>query len=377
MKFRTIVLTKRRLAAGAMCILAAVIIPSVIAYLKSQESVEVFDEDKQIYEEMLNEGLPDNSDEDTSLLDIVKQIIGFDVDEPETIISQASPIFSENTNDTPPQAGEDIAAEEEAPTSAPTAEPQTQTSKPEFPSKEEICQSIGIEVNNSSNYAIDANRMCGEELPFKIDDSGPQVLVVHTHTTECYAGDEMSGDTERSTDESRNMIEVGNVVCDVLEECGISCVHDTTVHDYPSYQGAYTRALSTITANLNKYPSIKVVLDIHRDAFIYPDGSKLRVACEQNGVQTAKVMIVAGTDSMGLSNPNWRENFKLAAKIQNAAQIMYPGLMRPINLRRERFNMHMTTGSLLLEIGSNGNVLEEAKEGAKDTAYAIAAVLTQ
>ena len=78
MKFRTIVLTKRRLAAGAMCILAAVIIPSVIAYLKSQESVEVFDADKQIYEEMLNEGLPDNSDEDTSLLDIVKKIIGFD-----------------------------------------------------------------------------------------------------------------------------------------------------------------------------------------------------------------------------------------------------------------------------------------------------------
>jgi stage II sporulation protein P len=94
-----------------------------------------------------------------------------------------------------------------------------------------------------------------------------------------------------------------------------------------------------------------------------------------NGVSTAKVMIVCGTDAMGLEHPYWRENFKLASKIQNAAQIMYPGMMRPINLRRERFNMHTTKGSLLFEIGSNGNTLDQAIEGGRNTAEAVAAVL--
>ena len=78
---------------------------------------------------------------------------------------------------------------------------------------------------------------------------------------------------------------------------------------------------------------------------------------------------------MGLWHENWQENLKFAAKIQNAAEIMYPGVMRPINLRKERFNEHMTKGSLILEVGSNGNTLAQAKEGGKDVARAIAAVL--
>ena len=84
----------------------------------------------------------------------------------------------------------------------------------------------------------------------------------------------------------------------------------------------YKRQLTTIDENLKKYPSIKVVLDVHRDAFIYEDGSKLKVTCDQNGISTAKVMLVVGTDSMGLSHPNWRGNLNFAAKIQNVAEQM-------------------------------------------------------
>ena len=185
----------------------------------------------------------------------------------------------------------------------------------------------------------------------------------------------MSGETERTTDNARNVVAVGNVICGKLEEYGIKTVHDTTVHDYPSYQGAYTRTLKTIESNLKKYPSIKAVLDVHRDAFVYSDGSKLKVSYNRDGQETAKVMLVVGTDSMGLAHPGWRNNFMLAAKIQNAAEIMYPGLMRPIDLRRERFNMHMTSGSLLLEVGSNGNSLAEALEGGAEIGEAIAAAL--
>ena len=167
----------------------------------------------------------------------------------------------------------------------------------------------------------------------------------------------------------------GSVSGGRLGENVIRTVHDTTVHDYPSYKSAYTRALTTINSNLKKYPSIKAVLDVHRDAFVYEDGSKLRVVSNQNGTETAKVMLVVGTDSMGLEHPNWRGNLAFAAKIQNTAQMMYPGLMRPIDIRRERFNMHASPGSILLEVGSNGNSLQEALEGGADIARVISAVL--
>ena len=116
-------------------------------------------------------------------------------------------------------------------------------------------------------------------------------------------------------------------------------------------------------------------MDIHRDGYVYADGTKLQKTTEINGEKTAQVMIVSGTDSMGLENPNWRENLKLGTKIQSAASIMYPTLMRPVNLRKERFNLHLTTGSLLIEVGANGNTLEEAIRGGHYFAKALAAVL--
>ena len=120
---------------------------------------------------------------------------------------------------------------------------------------------------------------------------------------------------------------------------------------------------------------MKVVIDLHRDAYVYPNGTKLRVEADVNGESCAQVMLVLGTDSMGLYHPYWRTNLSLAAKIQSAADVMYPGMMRPINLRRERFNMHVTKGSLLVEIGSNGNTLTEAKTAAENLGTAIAAAL--
>ena len=133
--------------------------------------------------------------------------------------------------------------------------------------------------------------------------------------------------------------------------------------------------MKTIEKNIEEHPQIKVVLDIHRDAYVYADGSKLRVAKEINGNSTAQVMLVLGTDSMGLTHDNWRDNLTFAAKIQNTAELMYPTLMRPLNLRRERFNTHITKGSLLLEIGSNGNSIEEAERAAEYIGKAIATVL--
>lgn len=348
-------INKKILAAAAVVTVAAVF--ALRGYITHTRTEMVFNEEDIPYEELLNEGLPDGSREPEGMGEFVRKLLGFDVREPETIMESYSSVFDETV------------LPSEQPTDTPAPE------KDVLPAYAAITASTGISVSNATGYSVNPDALCAEPLNIKLDSSGPQILIVHTHTTECYVGDGMNGDSERSTDDTKNMIAVGESMREVFESYGIECMHDMTVHDYPTYQGAYTRELESVKKDMNEYPSVKLVFDVHRDAFVYNDGSKLRVACDINGVPTAKVMIVCGTDAMGLSHPQWRENFKFASKIQNAAQIMYPGMMRPINLRRERFNMHTTNGSLLFEVGSNGNTLSEAKEGGKNIARAVSAVL--
>ncbi len=372
MTFKSFCISGKKLKAVIFIPMAAIITTiAVTASLKAGETVAVFNDIG--YTDILDESLP-SEENSINIKEIIDKIIGFNISEPQNIIENFSPAFeSDNTAEPTPTE----APPTPTPTISPTNAPVQQT-PPQFPSKTEIAAGVGLEINNATSYSVNLKELCARELDFDVaKNSEPQVLIVHTHTTECFNGDAMSGETERNADEAKNMIAIGEVIAQTLENNGIHCVHDKTVHDYPSYQGAYTRALSTIDYNLKKYPQIKVVLDVHRDAFIYPDGSKLTVTCDQNGVSTARVMQVVGTDGLGLSHPNWRGNLVLAAKIQSAANIMYPGMMRPINLRKERFNMHMTKGSLLLEVGSNGNTLDQAKEGGRNIANAISAVLAE
>lgn len=374
---RTIIIDRKKIII-ACSVLTVSGIAAAAAFFLPSKAVTTFNE-APLYETILDEGLPNG--ESGGIKGFVKKILDFDLSDPKTIVEEYSAAFGDvqasGDEDTPAATETPVRTEE--PVIEVTEEPKTQLAQnePPFPTKEQISSSTGLSVNNATNYDVDIDSLCADELNFAIDNTGPQVLIVHTHTTECYNHDEMSGETERNVDESLNVCRIGQEIKSVLEENGISCIHDTTVHDYPSYQGAYTRTLSTISWYLENYPSIKMVLDVHRDAYIYSDGSKLTVTSDQNGVSTAQVMLVLGTDSMGLDHAGWRENLKLAAKIQNTASIMYPDLMRSINLRRERFNMHMTSGSLLLEIGSNGNTLDEAIAGGHAVARCIAAVLTQ
>ena len=387
-RFRTFIITKQHIyraaialtAAAAFTACAVIAFPdkgdtepeAVTAYSPAEEGTSYEDDS---YKDIIEQGLP-NEDDGGSLLGTIKKLVGLDADKPETIINSAS----ETIKDAAEQGsgGTDQPSSEAAPSQPATEPPPTEAPvqvRAELPSHEEITSSVGLEINNATNYNVDLDAMCAAELATKLTHEGPEVLIVHTHTTECFDGDAMSGESERTTNPDLNMCAVGDVIAETLEAHGIETVHDTSIHDYPTYQSAYTRTLETINKNMEQYPSIKVVLDVHRDAYIYNDGSKLRVAAEINGAETAQVMLVIGTDSMGLYHPHWRDNLTLAAKIQNAAEIMYPGLMRPINLRRERFNMHVTRGSLLLEIGSNGNSLAEAKTAGAYIADAIAAAL--
>lgn len=318
-------------------------------------------------QDVIKEGLP-HEDEPFDIKGIVNTLLGFDTDKPETIIEQSSGLFASPEPTEPPPV----------PTAEPSLPPPPPApgELPQLPGHDAIIAAHGLKMNNATGYSVDIDALAAQPSEIKPELSdAPEVLIMHTHTTECYIGDEMSGESERTTNENYNVCAVADVLAGAIEAYGIHTVHDKTIHDYPSYQGSYTRALTTITEDIKKYPSVKVVIDLHRDAYVYPDGTKLRVAANVNGRETAQAMLVLGTDSMGLYHPYWRTNLSLAAKIQSAAEIMYPGMMRPINLRRERFNMHVTKGSILIEVGSNGNTLAEAKAAAENLGAAIAAAM--
>ncbi len=358
--FKTYIITKRTLIKFAVIALAVItlvfVLIGAVKKPREAEAVAVF---SNVAERILDEGITTDKDK-FSAEDIAEEILGFDKDDPVSIINSSSAAL-ENHNNTSPSPLPTKAPKKLEPSSVTTQTPKA---------------TDAFKINNATNYEIDIDELLKKPMEIKLEKTDYEVLIVHTHTTECYNGNEMTGEAERTTNERYNMCRIGEIVAETLEKYGIKTIHDKTIHDYPSYQGAYTRALKTIEKNLKEHPSIKVVLDIHRDAYIYADGSKLRVATEINGESVAQVMLVLGTDSMGLEHSRWRENLTLAAKVQERANTKYPGLMRSLNLRRERFNMHATTGSLLLEIGSNGNSMAEAEKAAEYIGDSIASVLT-
>lgn len=211
-----------------------------------------------------------------------------------------------------------------------------------------------------------------------INANEPLVLVLHTHGTEAYMDEGREGysdnDTElaRSTDTNKNIVAVGAAFVEVLKAEGIPTLHCKIMHDRESYQESYSRAAETIRTYLDKYPSIKYVFDIHRDAILKSDGTLVKTVTNVGGKQTAQVMIVVGSDYKGANFPNWEDRLSLALNLRSRLNSAYKDICRPIYLRGAAFNEQYTDGSLLLEIGSSGNTLSEAKLAAEYMAKTIA-----
>ena len=239
----------------------------------------------------------------------------------------------------------------------------------------------GVEVNNGTQgITVDPAALASSVLTQTIAPAsqGPQILIMHTHGSEAYTmvGDDVyvETDTSRTDDPNYNMIRVGEEMKAVFESMGFSVIHDTTLYDYPNYTGSYTRSLAGIQSMLEQYPSISVVLDVHRDALITSDGTVYKAVTQVNGEDVAQVMLVVGTNDGGLTHPGWQDNLNLAAHIQLGMTSIEPTLARPINLRSQRFNQHLTPCSLLVEVGTSGNTLQEAIRGARYFAQAAGTV---
>ena len=219
-------------------------------------------------------------------------------------------------------------------------------------------------ISNSTDHALTVTEL-SEPFDARLTDGEPQILILHTHGSEAYtptAGTDVvwSGNL-RTTDSRYNVVQVGDEMADVFSEAGISVLHDRTLYDYPSYNEAYDRSLAAIESYLAQYPSLRFILDVHRDAIEDGQGNQYKVVSTIDGVGTAaQLTLVVGSDGSGLPHPNWMENLKLAVALQEDLLTSYPTLMRPILLRNSRYNQHATTGSLLVEVGAAGNSPEEA-----------------
>ena len=274
---------------------------------------------------------------------------------------------------------EETPVEPAAPIAADNGVP-AKTLIPTDPSGYTVCGRVY--VSNSTGYALSVPEL---QKPFaaSLGEMGPQVLILHTHGSEAYTpvpgteGIVWSGDY-RTTDYRYNVVKVGDEMAEVLGAAGISVLHDRTLYDYPNYTGAYDRALVSIQKYLEEYPSIRFVLDVHRDAIEDGQGNQHKVVSELGDQGTAAQMsLVMGSDGSGLEHPLWLENLRLAAAVQQDVLEHYPTLMRPVLLRNSRYNQHATTGSLLLEVGAAGNSPEEAILAGRLFAERFAAVLKE
>ena len=223
----------------------------------------------------------------------------------------------------------------------------------------------GIATLNRSGTAVNVAAALGRELTLQwASTEAPQVLILHTHTTEPYmtydAGYYNAVDRTRTKDHTKTVCAVGEAVKMSLAAAGITAIHDTTVHDSPVYSGAYTRSAVTAQKYLEQYPTIRVVLDLHRDA-VMENGAMVKPTATVEGKKAAQMMLITGVVSTNaLPHPHWQENLTFSARLQQALDGVSPDLMRPLQTVASRYNQHLSPGWVLVEVGSEGNTVEEA-----------------
>ncbi len=238
-----------------------------------------------------------------------------------------------------------------------------------------------VELDNKTDAQISLKKLLSEKPDYKkITKDEPYILIYHTHSTEGYEmldlGWYAKEYNSRTKDKSKNMIRVGDEITRVLQEAGFNVIHDRNIYD-ESYNGAYSRSREAVEGYLKKYPSIQITLDVHRDAIHYDDNVKCKPTAEINGKKAAQVMIVTGCEGDGVTNfPEWYKNLAFATHLQSVCEERFNGLMRPVFFCNRKYNMDLTTCSLLLEFGTDANTLEEAVYSAQLIADSLVAMLS-
>ena len=233
---------------------------------------------------------------------------------------------------------------------------------PSFTGEEEVAVYYGV------NKAADLPALLAQPLTWQLRGEEPTVLILHTHATESYtkAGEEYTETARwRTREEDYNMLSIGRRVGEILAENGITALQDRTLHDYPSYNGAYAHARKSIMQYLEEYPTIQLVLDLHRDAS--GEGTKqMRTKARVEDAESAQLMLV-----MGVNPKNFEKNLAFSLKLHVQLEKCYPGITRPLQFRAARYNQDLAPAAVLVEVGAAGNTHAEALTAAEALAQAI------
>lgn len=220
---------------------------------------------------------------------------------------------------------------------------------------------------------MNADKFLSMDLSLEKDEENPQILIYHTHSQEEFS--------DYPENPEAMITGVGTYLAELLEGKGYQVIHDTSIYDFRDGKldrsQAYTYALDGINGILQKYPSIEVVLDVHRDGVA--EGTRL--VKEINGKPTAQIMFFNGTSQTPdgpieyLPNPNRDANLAFSFQMQLKAAEEYPGFTRKIYLKGLRYNQHVRARTALIEVGAQTNTYEEAKNAMEPLAEILDEVL--
>ena len=235
--------------------------------------------------------------------------------------------------------------------------------------------------NVNSKTDIDIKKLLDTKADLTVKKDEPAVLIFHTHTTETYQILDRDfyavGHPTRSNDKGINMVRVGQETVKEIEKAGYRVIHDTQIHD-STYNSAYSHSRKAVEKYLKEYPSIKVVLDIHRDAIQRSDGTKIKPTATVEGKKAAQIMIISGCQEEGgpvEGFPEWKKNLVFAVELQKTLEELFEGITRPLYFSPRKYNMDLTTCSLLVEVGSDANTLDEAVYTGRCLGKAVSKIL--
>lgn len=242
----------------------------------------------------------------------------------------------------------------------------TEATKTEIVTQNPITESYNVQYGNVKIKNQTTYTLTQDMLKPDITIDNKNILIFHTHSCESYTPSEKYPYTQtgnyRTTDLNYTVTRVGTELENYLKQYNLNVTHDTSYHDYPAYNGSYTRSLQTVENILQTYSS-DIIIDLHRDAIgSRPDYAPTVKIGED---YCAQIMFVIGTNEGGLWHPNWNQNLKFAIKVQEKAEEMYPGLFKPIMLTTSRYNQHTGKYANIIEVGATGNTLEQCLNSMK------------
>ncbi|MGE5678754.1 MAG: stage II sporulation protein P, partial [Pseudomonadota bacterium] len=232
-------------------------------------------------------------------------------------------------------------------------------------------------ANTAAQPSQIAEATVGTPGKVALSKKAPEILVYHTHSTESYMPN--TAGNYHSLSEKYNVLMVGNTLTKALQDkYKYKVIHDITKHDLESYAYSYANSLATVKSNLEKYKSVKVILDLHRDAFdVKTDVAKKTKKAEYtatiNGKKAARIMLV-----IAKGNPNYAELEKFAVYLKKKMDKLYPGLFMKIDVKsRGKYNQYFSNYSMLVEVGCMLNTTDEAKYSAELFAKVLGETLNE